>query len=147
MSTTNTTPLTEAEFLKAMDDWAYPNMRKKVLNDLRERGLIEPEPEPVPLVDSELAKAIEGAVFQDERNRIPWSNGFRKGFDRALEITPAERPALTRGKVWAAVVASLDEADMIEQSDFDYEAGDTSRDMGEAFVTRLHTALMELVND
>lgn len=73
-----------------------------VIAELRERGLIAPEPEPKPLVDVELDKALEKAEFLDERNRIPWANGFRDGFRRGMEIAPAAR--LTREQVREAML-------------------------------------------
>lgn len=52
----------------------------------RARGLIR-EPEPEPPVEVALALELKTAVFQDERSRVPYSNGFRRGFERAEELT------------------------------------------------------------
>jgi len=88
----------------------------------RERGLIRPEPDPVPLVEIELEKAIEGAVFQDDRNRIPWSNGFRNGFVRAREL------ALQDTERWLRTLA--DGAALAWQEE------ESKPDMGELFWRR-----------
>jgi hypothetical protein len=52
----------------------------------RARGLIAPDPVPPALAEIELEKVLEKCLFLDYSNKIPYSNGFRAGFNRAQEL-------------------------------------------------------------
>ena len=73
--------------------------------ELRERGLFAPEPEPEPPVEIALKAALERCNgFHSEYGKVAWSNGFREGFDRGMEL----RPTLTRemvAKAWEKVMS------------------------------------------
>jgi len=77
--------LTEAEWAGLLGPTGYQLHSP----ELRERGLIAPEPEPEPPVEIALKAALEGCNgFQSEYGKVAWSNGFREGFDRGKELRP-----------------------------------------------------------
>ena len=56
----------------------------KIVEGHRERGLIAPEPKPP--VELALEKELQAAVFQSDYGKVSWSNGFRVGFMRGMEL-------------------------------------------------------------
>lgn len=87
MNQTPPTRITADEFRALLAKVNAPaDFVEEELERWRARDLILPDPEPEP-VEVALAATLEKAVFQDERSRVPYSNGFRKGFEAAEGVT------------------------------------------------------------
>lgn len=117
--TTPPTQISANEFRELLAKVNAPaDFVEEELERWRARGLILPDPKPEP-VEVALAAVLEKVEFQDERNRVPYSNGFRAGFKRAQELAQERSPKLTAEMVRSAYTDAITCFTAINRSNID----------------------------